>query len=186
MTVMRDISRVIQARQEANLGLSSGDGFYGDKYLWMRPFGSWGEQKERNGVAGYDSRTGGIMIGTDGLVGEKTRAGLALTYAKVNLDGNSSVQPETADVAIWNLLGYGSYAIDRRHRRQLPCRHRQEQQQGRKNHHRPDDDRQGSGGIVPLRRPGRHAGRRPGPHPGALPADPFHSHHSRRLCLGQG
>jgi len=112
MTVMRDISRVIQARQEANLGLSSGDGFYGDKYLWMRPFGSWGEQKERNGVAGYDSRTGGIMIGTDGLIGEKTRAGLALTYAKVNLDGNSSVQPETADVAIWNLLGYGSYAID--------------------------------------------------------------------------
>jgi outer membrane autotransporter protein len=112
MTVMRDISRIIQARHEANIGLSSGDGFYADKYLWMRPFGSWGEQKERNGVAGYDSRAGGIMIGTDGLVGEKTRAGLALTYAKVNLDGNSSVQPETADVAIWNLLGYGSYAID--------------------------------------------------------------------------
>jgi outer membrane autotransporter protein len=112
MTVMRDISRIIQARRESNLGLSSGDGFYDDKYLWMRPFGSWGEQKERNGVAGYDSRTGGIMIGTDGLIGEKTRAGLALTYAKINLDGNSSVQPQTADVAIWNLLGYGSYAID--------------------------------------------------------------------------
>ena len=112
MTVMRDINRVIQARRESNLGLSSGDGFYDDKYLWMRPFGSWGEQKERNGVAGYDSRSGGIMIGTDGLVGEKTRVGLALTYAKINLDGNSSVQPQTADVAIWNLLGYGSYAID--------------------------------------------------------------------------
>jgi outer membrane autotransporter protein len=112
ITVMRDINRVIQARRESNLGLSSGDGFYDDKYLWMRPFGSWGEQKERNGVAGYDSRSGGIMVGTDGLISEKTRAGLAFTYANVNLDGNSSVQPQSAEVAIWNLLGYGSYAMD--------------------------------------------------------------------------
>ena len=112
MTVMRDINRVVQARRESNLGLSSGDGFYDDSHVWMRPFGSWTDQKERGGVSGYDARTGGIMIGTDGLVSEKTRAGAALTYAKVNLDGNSSIQPQTADVSIWNLLGYGSYAID--------------------------------------------------------------------------
>lgn len=112
MNMMRDVSRVLQARHESNIGLSSGDGFYGDKYLWMRPFGSWGEQKERNGVAGYDSQAGGIMVGTDGLVSEKTRAGLALSYARANLDGNSSVQPETTNVSLWHLLGYGSYAID--------------------------------------------------------------------------
>ena len=112
MTVMRDLSRVVQARHESNLGLSSGDSFYDDKYVWMRPFGSWGEQKERNGVAGYDSRTGGIMIGTDGVIGDKTRAGLAFAYAKVNIDGTSSIQPETADVSLWHLLGYGSVAID--------------------------------------------------------------------------
>jgi len=55
--VLHAVTRIIQARQEANRSLSSGDEFYGDRHVWFKPFGSRAEQDNHNGVAGYDADT---------------------------------------------------------------------------------------------------------------------------------
>lgn len=106
------INRVIQARQERNRGLSSGDLFYGDKKFWMKPFGSWADQDDRNGVSGYKARTGGLAFGADATISNETRVGLSFAYARVAVDGSSSVAPNSMDVDVYQLVGYGSHVLD--------------------------------------------------------------------------
>ena len=105
------INRVIQARQESNHGLSSGDGFLGDRKYWMKPFGSWASQDDIKGVSGFDANTWGIALGADTTLDRATRLGVAFAYAKSSIDSNSSVAPQSADVAVHQLIGYGSYSL---------------------------------------------------------------------------
>lgn len=106
------INRVVQARIESNRGLSSGDSFYSDKKFWMKPFGSWADQDDRKGVSGFSARTGGLAFGADATISDQARLGVAFAYAKSSVDGNSSVAPNSAKVDIYQLVGYGSYALD--------------------------------------------------------------------------
>ena len=108
------INRVIQARIEGNLGMSSGESFYGNKHLWMKPFGSWADQDTQNGVAGYKAETLGLAIGVDGTVNPALRLGGAFAYAKSDINGQSTVAPQSANVDVYQLIGYGSYSLDER------------------------------------------------------------------------
>jgi outer membrane autotransporter protein len=108
------INRVIQARISANRGMSSGDVFSGDKNFWIKPFGSRAKQDTTDGVAGYKAETYGLAGGFDGTVGSATRLGLAFAYASSNIDSNSSVARQSADVNVYQLVGYGSYSLDER------------------------------------------------------------------------
>jgi len=111
---LNGINRVIQARISANRGLSSGDVFSGDKNFWIKPFGSRAKQDTTDGVAGYKAETYGLAGGFDGTVGSATRLGLAFAYASSNIDSNSSVARQSADVNVYQLVGYGSYSLDER------------------------------------------------------------------------
>lgn len=106
------ISRVIESRIASNRGMSSGDEFYGDRNVWLKPFGSWAEQDDRSGVSGFDANTSGIVLGADSTVSDSTRVGVAFAYANSNIDGNSNVAPNSADVDMYQLLGYGSHSLD--------------------------------------------------------------------------
>lgn len=112
ITTLTDIGRIVQARQEANRGLSSGDEFFGDRRVWLRPFGSWADQRERNGVSGYDATTAGLILGADAVVSENVRAGLAFAYANTDMDNSDSDVRNNAKINLYHLLGYGSYALD--------------------------------------------------------------------------
>ncbi|MDC7699402.1 autotransporter family protein [Vogesella indigofera] len=105
------INKVIQARIESNRGLSSGDGFFGDKYVWVKPFGSWADQDDQNGVSGFESTTTGVAFGVDSAVNDKLRLGTAMAYAKADVDSNSNVAKQSADVDVFQLVGYGSYSL---------------------------------------------------------------------------
>ena len=113
-SALSGINRVIQARFEANRGMSSGNAFIGDRNVWAKPFGSWAEQSTRNGVSGFKADTAGLAIGADGAVNDNLRVGAAFAYAKANVDGSSSIAPHDADVDVYQLIGYGSYALDER------------------------------------------------------------------------
>lgn len=106
------INRVIQSRIASNRGMSSGDAFYGDSKLWLKPFGSWADQDDRGGVSGFDVSTTGLVLGADGTLSESMRVGVALAYAKSNINGNSNIAPNSADVDMYQVLGYGSYSLD--------------------------------------------------------------------------
>ncbi|MFG0379663.1 autotransporter domain-containing protein [Pseudomonas sp. zbq_18] len=104
------INRVIQARQDSNSGLSSGDAV-SEGNLWIKTFGSWAEQDERSGISGYDADTQGLAIGTDAAINETTRLGLAFAYAQTDLDNDSRIAPQDAQIDTFQLIGYGSYAL---------------------------------------------------------------------------
>lgn len=109
---LHSMNRIIQSRIENNRGLSAGDDFYGDQYLWAKPFGSWATQDTRNGVLGFDSRTGGIAFGYDQPVTDKVRAGGVFTYANSTVTGQSVAQSTKVDT--YELAAYASYNLDPR------------------------------------------------------------------------
>lgn len=111
-SALSSISRVVQARVENNRGMSSGDDFMGDKYFWMKPFGSWANQNDSNGVSGFKADTWGVVLGADKLVSNTTRLGVAFAYANSNVNSKSTVAPNSADVDVYQLAGYGSYSLD--------------------------------------------------------------------------
>jgi len=111
---MNGINRVVQARIDANRGLSSGDEFMGDRHVWLKPFGSRADQDDRRSVSGYQADTYGAVAGVDGTVSDTLRVGGAFAYARVAVDGNSATAPQSADIDMYRLIGYGSYALDER------------------------------------------------------------------------
>lgn len=111
-SALTGINRVIQSRIESNRGMSSGDEFYGDHKVWLKPFGSLADQNDRNGASGFEANTAGLALGIDGTVSDATRIGVAFAYAKADIDGNSNTAPNSAEVDVYQLLGYGSHSLD--------------------------------------------------------------------------
>lgn len=110
-STLSGINRVIQARQGSNSGLSSGDEPVAQDNAWIKTFGSWADQNDRSGVSGFDADTQGLAIGVDGAFTEQTRLGVAFAYAKTNVDSDSRIAPQDAQIDTFQLIGYGSYAL---------------------------------------------------------------------------
>lgn len=113
-SALSGINKVVQARIESNQGMSSGDGYGRDQHAWVKPFGSWAKQDTTHGVAGFDADTAGIAVGYDRQHGDNVRLGAAFAYAVSSVDGQSSVAPQSADVSLYQLIGYGSRSLDER------------------------------------------------------------------------
>ncbi len=113
-SAMHSLNRIIQSRVESNAGLSSGEQFYEDKFFWMKPFGSWARQDNRNSVFGFRSETAGMAVGTDAVVGTRSRIGAVLTFADASAKSNSPIAPQRTEVKIYQLVGYGSYNLNSR------------------------------------------------------------------------
>jgi uncharacterized protein with beta-barrel porin domain len=107
---LNGVNRVIQARQEGNRGLSSGDSFVSNRMGWIKPLGSWADQKNRNGTFGYDAKTYGVALGADGELSNVARLGAAFAYTNSNVDGNSGTQ--NADINSYQAVLYGSRSLD--------------------------------------------------------------------------
>lgn len=111
-STLAGINRLIQARQNSKNGLSSGDAPLSEENLWIKTFGSWAEQDDRSGISGYDADTTGLAIGADAAVSETTRLGLAFAYAQTDVDDDSNIAPQNSTIDTYQLIGYGSYALD--------------------------------------------------------------------------
>ena len=109
---LTDMNRVVQARVDANHGLSAGDDFLTDSNVWLKPFGSWADQSARDGVAGFKANVGGLGTGLDSVVSESTRVGVALVVANADVSGTSSMAPAGEHVDLYQFVGYGSTSLD--------------------------------------------------------------------------
>ncbi|MFP6851144.1 MAG: autotransporter domain-containing protein [Pseudomonas sp.] len=106
------VNSVIQSRVDVTRGLSSGDTFFGDRHLWMKPFATRSRQDNRDGVVGYSADTNGFVIGADGSVAVDTDLGLALAYAKTDVSSNSAGPKQSADIDTYQFILYGRHALD--------------------------------------------------------------------------
>jgi len=105
---------LIQSRLDLAAGLSSGDAFVTDRSGWLKPFGSWSDQQDRNGASGYDARTGGLALGADGLLSDNnTRVGAAVIYSRSNVDSNATAASQRARINSYQGVLYGSYNLDK-------------------------------------------------------------------------
>lgn len=111
VNALRSMNKIIQSRVESNQGLCSGNPA-AERYVWVRAFGSAGEQDSQDVVAGFRSRTAGIVLGGDKPINDKLRAGLAFTYARTDIDSRGSGAPSSLDVNTYELVHYGSYNLD--------------------------------------------------------------------------
>jgi outer membrane autotransporter protein len=109
---LSDMNRVVQARLDANHGLSSGDDVLEDRNVWLKPFGSWADQSDGNGAAGFKANVGGLGMGVDEAISNTTRLGLALVVASADVNSTSSVAPAGDQIALFELAAYGSTSID--------------------------------------------------------------------------
>lgn len=105
-------NRIVQSRQEGQLGRSSGDLALSDRKLWFKPFGSWAEQENHNGASGYDASTFGFVLGADAEVKAQNRLGLAFAYSRSDVDSKSTVARQSATVDTYQLVAYGSHSLN--------------------------------------------------------------------------
>lgn len=108
---MGTASRIIQDRQESISGISTG-GSPAEGNVWLKTFGSWGNQDTQDGVIGYDSKTYGLIAGADKVITDKASLGIGVSYA--NSDLNSPGDTNQVDVDSYLGMLYGSYNIDNR------------------------------------------------------------------------
>lgn len=106
-----NVNKIVQSRQEGQLGRSSGDSFFGDKKFWFKPFGSKADQGSRDGAIGYDSTSYGMVFGADAVLSDVSRIGLAFSYAKTDVDSDSDIARQKADINSYNVVMYGSHSL---------------------------------------------------------------------------
>ncbi|WP_168190871.1 autotransporter outer membrane beta-barrel domain-containing protein [Aquitalea aquatilis] len=111
-SALSGIGNVVSNHQAAVLGQSSGDTVFSNKTVWAKPFGSWVDQSERDGTAGYKADTAGIVFGVDAKLSTSNLLGLSLAYANANVSGKDSASGNSAKIDVWNLTAYGSHKLD--------------------------------------------------------------------------
>lgn len=107
LDTLRMLNLAVNQRLDAKAGLASGDLAFNDKHFWLKPFGSWANQDKRNGTAGYDANTYGLAFGADGQISDANTVGLAIAYARTDMD--SDMTKQKADIDSYQAAFYGSY-----------------------------------------------------------------------------
>lgn len=110
MQTMSTTSQVVQARQDQNTGFSSGDDFIVNQSAWIKAFGSWANQGNKNGVVGFGADTYGMVAGADRVLDDAWRLGAAFTYANTNVDSDDKLNK--LDVDTYLATVYSSYTVD--------------------------------------------------------------------------
>ncbi|MDQ1327519.1 MAG: hypothetical protein QG641_802 [Candidatus Poribacteria bacterium] len=103
------MSSIVQSHQNNPRGMNSGDMVLGDKNLWVKPFGSYSKQNNKDGLNGFSAHSKGVGIGLDGEYENNQRIGLAVFYTQADADTNGVSQNTKLDIL--NLIAYGNFPI---------------------------------------------------------------------------
>lgn len=104
--LLRAMNTVVRARLLSVRGFNSGDQMFSDQNLWLKPYGGYTEQDDRDGINGFDADSYGFGLGADGEYTTGKRLGLAFFYTGVDVDIEDVNQENEMDV--FNLMAYGS------------------------------------------------------------------------------
>lgn len=111
--VLNNVQGIVELRQNSTLGgggLNSGDKTLTEQNFWLKPFGSIGNQNDKDGINGFDFKMKGLGIGYDAEYKTNQRSGFALFATDANVDVNNSSQ--TSDVSVYNIIAYGNIPLN--------------------------------------------------------------------------
>jgi len=109
---LSNTNRIIHARLGDNIGMNSGDETMMDKHSWIKAFVTRHDQDDRDGVSGFDGDSKGLVLGIDGDLNDRTKLGIAFAFSNTDITGNTNLN--SADIDSYQVVGYGSYAINDR------------------------------------------------------------------------
>lgn len=90
-------------------GFSTGDSSHAlSNSVWVKPFGSDGDQDDVGDIAGFETSTVGIAAGIDTEVSKGMRVGGAVSYAQTDVDGRGAGSSKL-DVDSLQVTLYGGY-----------------------------------------------------------------------------
>ncbi|WP_323590082.1 autotransporter outer membrane beta-barrel domain-containing protein [Aliarcobacter butzleri] len=106
--ITSSVSNIISNRLgNIKSGLNSGDEIIVDSNrVWIKAFGSLGDQKDKDSISGFDLKTYGLGLGYDKEYKEDQIIGLATFYTNANVETNG-VNHEN-DVDAYSIVAYGS------------------------------------------------------------------------------
>jgi outer membrane autotransporter protein len=110
---MQALNQIVQGRSNSLRGMASGDEYIGNRDVWMKGFGSWANQNDVNGVAGYKVNTGGLAIGVDQGFTPKLNIGAVLALSNSGVSSNSNSAPSGVTINSYQAGVYGDYAIEK-------------------------------------------------------------------------
>lgn len=103
--ISTSVLNVVSSRNR--LGANSGDEMVlGNSTLWSKVYGSLGEQKEKDGINGFDLKTYGLGLGYENEYKDGQLLGTGLFYTNANVDINGVSQK--TDVDAYSIALYGN------------------------------------------------------------------------------
>jgi outer membrane autotransporter protein len=106
------VTDAVASRQNATRGLSSGDAFMTDRHVWLKPFGGWTQQDNRQGVTGYDIDSYGLALGVDGDVSSSWNVGAAFAYINSDVESNLAAGSHQIDMDSYLAKAYATKMFD--------------------------------------------------------------------------
>jgi uncharacterized protein with beta-barrel porin domain len=110
--ISNNVSNIISQRQNVNLngtGLNSGDDMINEKNVWIKTYGSYGEQNNKDNINGFDIKTYGLGFGVDGEYATNQKIGLGFFYTNADVDVNNVSQK--SDIDVYSLIVYGNVPV---------------------------------------------------------------------------
>lgn len=107
----RIINQFVMARQNNLAGQSNGEEILGNKEVWGKVYGAWGNQQNWSNVAGYSSNTGGFILGGDQTISPQSRVGAFMGFSSSSLTSNNSYAPSNLNITSYQLGAYGNYDL---------------------------------------------------------------------------
>jgi|GEM_PF-1486358 len=89
-------------------GLLSADAAKNHSF-WMKGFGAHGNQDQKSGFAGYNSKTWGTAFGADTLLENNWLVGAAFTYARTDVDMTNFRDGDNSDIKTYQATAYTSH-----------------------------------------------------------------------------
>lgn len=80
--------------------------------VWIQATGQKHDADSRNGFAGFDGHSSGVVIGADGLMGDNLRLGAALAYSHSDIDSKGTANRQNLDAKMIQGYLYSDYAIN--------------------------------------------------------------------------
>ncbi len=110
--VTNAVTDAIGSRQNVTRGLSSGDSFMTERHVWLKPFGGWTQQDNRQGVSGYDVDSYGLALGVDGDVSSSWNVGAAFAYVNSDVDSTLAAGSHQTDMDSYLAKVYATKLLD--------------------------------------------------------------------------
>jgi outer membrane autotransporter protein len=105
------ITGIVEQRQNVTMGggLNSGEEMFAQKNAWVKPFGSFGSQNDKDGLNGFDLKAYGIGMGIDGEYKPNQTLGFAFFYTAADVDVNNLSQ--NSEIDVFTTLLYGNMPV---------------------------------------------------------------------------